>query len=189
VVPPAGTVAGHGYAYWLQRTWQLSFSGSLRPGHACPTLTSNGQRVGFLTLGTFAPGTQAISCREPAGLPLYMTGLTDECSTLKGDHPGFGTSDSALIRCARALFKPINETVTLDGVRVDMKQLVAATGVFRLHIGKHNPFGAPPGNARSAAYGPGVLLTGLATGTHVIHGLASVGGGPAYDITWTVHVG
>jgi hypothetical protein len=189
VVPPTGKVAGHGYAYWLQRTWQWSFSGSLRPGEACPTLTSNGQRVGLLTLGTFAPGRQKITCNEPAGRPLYLTALTDECSTLKGDHPNFGTSDTDLKRCAQTLSKPIKQTVTLDGIRVDMKKLIASTDVFRVHIGKHNAFGAPPGNARSAAYGPGLLLTGLETGTHVIHGLASVGHGPAYDITWTVHVG
>jgi hypothetical protein len=184
VVPPTGKVAGHGSGYWLQRSWQLLYSSSA-PVAPCQTLTSNGQRVGYLTQ-MFASGTQKITCNEPAGRPLFLIAASSECSTFKGDHPGFGTSDAQLKRCARVLFRPPKATLTLDGHRVDLNTLIAATGVFRVHVVKNNVFGAPPGNARSAAYGPILLLTGLGTGTHVIR---LAGPSPTHEVTWTVHVG
>src|ERR1700694_3088944 len=56
VVPANGKVAGHGYGYWLQRSWQVVFSSS-PPVKPCQTLTANGDRVAYLTLETLAPGT------------------------------------------------------------------------------------------------------------------------------------
>jgi hypothetical protein len=71
---------------------------------------------------------------------------------------------------------------------VTTQRLIAATGVYPVHIGKNNAFGAPPGDGRSAAYGYGLLLTGLGKGSHVIHTLASAGRA-TFDITWTLDVG
>jgi hypothetical protein len=186
VVPPNGKVAGHGYGYWLQRSWQFIFSSS-PPVKRCQTLTAGGQRVGYLTLAGLAPGTYKFTCGDSAGRPLYVDELSAECSTFKGDHGHFATSGPQLKRCARATFKGLKNTTTLDGRQVDMRRLNAATGVYPVRIGTHNAFGAPPGNGRSAAYGYGLLLSGLGKGTHVIHSLTS-GGGATFDVTWTVQV-
>lgn len=186
VVPPNGKVAGHGYAYWLQRSWQATFSAS-PPADACKSLTSNGQRVGYLTLKTLATGTYKYTCSEPAGRPMYVVELSSECSTFKGDHGKFGTSDKQLKRCARAELKGAKDTTTIDGRSVNVSKLVTATGAYAVHSPKNNPFGLPPGKGRSAAYGPGLLLTGFAKGTHIIHNRWS-GGTSKWDITWTVHV-
>jgi hypothetical protein len=185
VVPANGRVAGHGYGYWLERSWQFIFSSSpaVKP---CQTLIAGGQAVGYLTLATIPPGKHQITCSEPAGRALYADELSSECSTFKGDHGNFGTSGPQLERCAHATFKGLKNTTTVDGQRVDMKSLIAASAVYPVHIGKHNALGAPPANGRSAAYGYGLLLTGLANGTHVIHTVAHAGG--TLDITWTVHV-
>src|SRR5689334_22038146 len=85
VVPANGKVAGHGYAYWLVRSWQASLSAQA-PVNPCQTLTANRQRVALLTLKTDAPGTDAYTCSVPAGRPIYVDQLSDECSTFKGDH-------------------------------------------------------------------------------------------------------
>jgi hypothetical protein len=187
VVPANGKVAGHGYGYWLQRSWQFIFSSFSSPAaKPCQTLIAGGQAVGYLTLARIGPGKHKITCTEPAGRPLYADEVSSECSTFKGDHGNFGTSGPQLKRCARATFKGIKNTTTLDGRRVDMKSLIAASAVYPVHLGKHNPLGDPPGNGRSAAYGYGLLVSGLSQGTHVIHTVAKAGG--TLDITWTVHV-
>jgi hypothetical protein len=186
VVPAKGKIAGHGYGYWLQRSWQATFSAS-PPANPCKSLIANGQRVGYLTLKTTAPGTHRYTCSEPAERPMYVVGLSNECSTFKGDHGKFGTSDQQLKRCARALFDGAKDATTIDGHPVNVNKLVAATGAYAVQSPKNNPFGIPPGKGRSAAYGFGLLLTGFAKGTHIIHTLWSVGSSK-WDITFTVHV-
>jgi hypothetical protein len=119
--------------------------------------------------------------------------LSAECSTFHADHLTFGTSNSQLKRCARTEFIGGSPTVTttIDGHVVDVLKLVAATGVYRVHMPKNNVLGTnQPGNGRSAAYGPGLLLTGLAKGTHVIHSVATVSQpvNAKWVYTWTVRV-
>ena len=186
VVPPNGKVAGEGYAYWLERSWRTVFSIS-PPVSPCQTLTTNGQRVAYLTLTTLAPGTDKYTCSEAAGRPMYVVELSNECSTFKGDHGNFGTTDSQLKKCARALFEGAHETTTIDGKSVDVYKLIAATGAYHIHAAHNNILGLPPGNGRSAAYGYGLLLTGFAKGSHTIHTLASIGTS-AWNITFTVVV-
>ncbi len=187
VVPAKGKVAGEGYAYYLQRSWQLQFATS-PPAKPCSTLGVNGRTVGLLTLKTFTPGTYRYTCSEPAGRPLYGVALSNECSTFKGDHGKFGTSDSQLKKCARALFKGAKQTATVDGHSVAITKLLAATGVFAIHVPKKNLLGSgKAGSGRSAAYGYGLLDTGFAKGTHVIHGVGTIGT-IKFDVTWTLHV-
>jgi hypothetical protein len=185
VVPPKGKVAGKGYAYWLERSWQR-FLGRSPPANPCQTLTANGQRVGYLTLKTTAPGTDKYICGEPARRAMYVVGLSNECSTFQGDHNGFGTTPAALKRCARTGFKGARVTTTVDGHPVEANTLNAATGVYPVHVPKKNIFNAKPGSGQSAAYGSGLLLTGFSKGSHTIHSLWSVGSAK-WDITFTVH--
>ena len=118
---------------------------------------------------------------------MYVVEIGNECSTLKGDHGKFGTTDSQLRKCARALFKGAKQSSTVDGHSVNVSKLVTATGVYPIHVSKKPLFPLPAGNGRSAAYGPGLLLTGLSKGTHSIHGVTKIGTSK-WNITWTVHV-
>jgi hypothetical protein len=186
VVPANGTVAGHGYGYWLQRSWQATFSAT-PPAVPCKSLTANGQHVGYLTLKTLAPGTDRYTCSAPAGRPMYVVGLSNECSTFTGDHSTFGTSDQQLKRCARGLFQGAKDTTTIDGHSVNVDRLIAGTGAYAVHVPKNNPFGLAPGRGRSAAHGFGLLLTGFAKGTHIIQMRWSIATSK-WDITFTLHV-
>lgn len=186
VVPPTGKVAGEGYAYYEQRSTQklLDFSRPVRP---CQTLDVNGQRVAYLTLATIFPVTSKWTCSEPVGRPMYAVGIGNECSTFKGDHGHFGTTDSQLRKCARALYNGLMQRLTVDGHSVKVSKLITATGVFRIDVSKKPLFPLPSGKGRSASYGPGLLLTGLSKGTHIIHQVTT-GGTSKWNITWTVHV-
>ena len=187
VVPANGKVAGEGYAYYLERSWQITFATS-PPAEPCQTLTVNGKQVGLLTTKTLTPMPESYSCSEPTGRPVYAIQLGNECSTFKGDHGTFGTSDSQLKKCAVALFKGVKDTATVDGHSVKVTRLIATTGVYPVHVPKKNINGSgKAGMGRSAAHGYGLLLTGFSKGTHVIHALASVGTSK-WDITWTLHV-
>lgn len=187
VVSANGKVAGHGYRYWLMRSWQATFNAS-PPAHPCQSVLVDGRRVAYLTLKTIAPGARHYTCNEPAGRPLYLVGLSSECSTFKGDHANYRTSDHQLMRCAHALFAGAKDTTTLDGRSVNVDELIAATGAYNVDSPRNNPFGLPSGKGRSAAYGFGLLLTGFPRRTHSIHSLWSIGTSH-WDVRFTVHVG
>jgi hypothetical protein len=58
---------------------------------------------------------------------------------------------------------------------VDVHKLIAATEVYPVHVPKKNILNSHKASSgRSAAYGYGLLLTGLSKGTHTIHNLWSV---------------
>jgi hypothetical protein len=186
VVAPTGKVAGEGYTYYEQRSTQklLDSSQGQRP---CQTLAVNGQRVAYLTLSTVAPTTEKYTCSEPAERPMYAVGIGNECSTFTGDHDKFGTTDAQLRKCARALFKGAKQSFTVDGHSVNVSKLLTLTAAFPVDIPKNPLFPLPPGKGRSAAYGPGLLLTGFSQGTHSITGVTNLGTS-RWKVTWTVHV-
>lgn len=191
VVPLGGKVAGTGYAYWLKRQWQLQFAHT-PPYAPCQTMTVNGQKVGYLAIKSIAPATTKYTCNEPAGRPLYAVQLSAECSTFHGDHLTFGTSDAQLRKCARAEFLGGTPTITttIDGRAVNVMKLVTASGVYHVHNAKGNFVTSTKRSGRSAAYGPGLLLTGLTKGTHVIHSAAMITQPvkAKWVYTWTVTV-
>jgi hypothetical protein len=157
VVPPGGTVAGHGYGYWLAAADRVFFAygGSPPP---CQTLHADGQAVEFLD---GVDTDQQINYSVPTGEPIYVHGISNECSTIKGDHNGFGTSPAQLERCARKGFKGDGGTAWLDGVKVaNYRRLIAATNAVEIHVPKHNSFYIPGQSATSAGYGEGTAATG-----------------------------
>lgn len=188
VVPPAGKVAGHGYAFWMQRHWQLVFgldTSLSTSSNPCKILTAGGKQVAFLS-GPFNTGTH--SCTEPAGRPIYVNLVSAECDTFKGEHPGFGTSDAQLQLCSKSFYaRGGTASATVDGHAINVKALVRATGAFPVHAVASNPIGVPAGNGRAAAYGIGLLFTGFSKGTHTIHTVVTHGSAEQ-NITWTVDV-
>lgn len=186
VVPPTGKVAGHGYAYWMQRHWQYAYGLSAPASPSpCHTLSANGTQIAWLT-GPYSTGRHA--CREPVGRPLYVNLLSVACDTFKGEHPGFGSSDAQLQRCSKTFYaRHDTPSASIDGKAIDVTTLVTATGAFPIHAAAGNPIGVPAGNGRAAAYGIGLLFTGFAKGTHTIRCVAS-GGNGGQNLTWIVRV-
>jgi hypothetical protein len=161
VVPLGGKVAGEGYPYYLELYWQRFFA--QLPPVPCQTLRVGGTKIAYLGAATGGSYT----CHEPAGRGIYAPQQTGECSTLKGDNKG-GTTPADLERCARAVWHGIPYTLTLDGHPIDLGKLVTATGVY--FVPKVALHGVSAKTAHSAAYGAGLLLSGLTPGTHTLVG-------------------
>jgi hypothetical protein len=185
VVPPGGKAAGEGYAYWLAAKEQSSFASPPSGPKVCDTLHARGGVVTFLDGGNVG-GT--ITCNDPASRPIYVDGVTNECSTLPGDHTGFGTSSAQLKRCARAGFKGVSGTATLDGVRIaNYPNLIVATNAIHIRVPKRNQFGIKAQSGTSAAYGEGLLLSGLPAGPHTLH-ITSTISGKTYAVTYKLRI-
>ena len=185
VVPSRGEVAGHGYAYWMERHWQFAFAmskSSAQSRNHCQSLTANGKQVAFL----IGASTGTHSCSESLGLPIYINLVSADCATYSGQHTGFGTSDKQLALCSKHYFAGVGTiSASIDGKAVNVKTLVAGTGGFPVHAVAGNVLGVTAGPGRAAAYGVGLLLAGLSKGTHTIHCVA-----PSVEanVTWAVHV-
>ena len=167
VVGPRGEAAGGGYAHWLAVKDRLGFDTSAPGLPVCGSQRGPGGRIAFLVGGGHQQ--RKFSCGEPAGRPIYVDGLTNECSTLKGDHNGYGTSNAQLARCAPHGYQGLSASAWLDGKRITSyhKLLVLAPPVS-FHLPKNNPFGIPAQSGRSVAYGEGLLLVGLSVGIHTV---------------------
>ena len=161
--------AGEGYAYYIERSWQITFDSPalLRTGN---TITVGGERVAMLPTG-YSGKPEEHTCNVAAGRSIYVDGIGDECSTIHGDHARFGTTDSDRTRCPRAMYVGghASGTASIDGRPVaNQGKTIVATGVYAVHVPK-NIFGTKRRSGRSAVYGEAVLLSGSSRGTHVIH--------------------
>jgi hypothetical protein len=178
VVPPNGKVGGKGYSYYLERGWKVSFGA---PG-PCQMVTVGGLRVAVVN------PTDGPTCTEPAGRPIYVPGPSDECSTFPGDHNGFGKTASQLKQCARAGMQNSVVHASVDGHRVPhYARFITATEVFAFHLPKNRFPGIKQRKGRSAAYGYGLLLTGLTKGTHTVGHVGTLNG-MKIDVTATLRV-
>ena len=72
--------------------------------------------------------------------------------------------------CARRNYKgAADATASIDGKRVSgYHKLVTATGVFPFHLPKKNILGSKMRSGRGAAYGEGLLVSGLSRASHRI---------------------
>ena len=181
VVPAGGKVVGKGYAYFLERWWLTNFAASAPPP-SCGTMAVGGQTVA-LALGSLKPGATT-TCTEPAGRAIYVVQPSNECSTLKGDHKGFGTTAADLVKCASAGLKRASYSASLDGHPINLHALLSATGVFFVP----KVVGASAPTAHSAADGTGILLRGLSTGPHSLHATAVIPGAENTNYTLKLHV-
>ena len=189
LVPARGTVAGHGYAYYLERAWRTTFAGPALP-KTCNTIPVGGQRVAML-LGGYSGKPEKHICSVSAGEPIYVDGISEECSTIHGDHGKFGTTDTDLKRCARAIYLGGHATggASVDGRPVaELAKTIVATGVYLIHLPEKNILGAKQRSGRSAAYGEGLLLSGFSRGTHSIVTTGKLGKFHA-EVTDTVTIG
>src|SRR5204863_6130274 len=125
-VPAGGQIAGHGYGQWLRTSWQLFFrTPPVLP--ACQSAQTSAGRVGML-MGGYSGKKAQYTCNETAGQPLYVNGLSAECSTLEKP-PFHGETPRELERCARRNMKGArNLSASVDGQAVaDYKQLIPSS--------------------------------------------------------------
>jgi hypothetical protein len=191
VVGPAGKAAGGGYAHWLAVRNRLLFTTPASGSPVCSTQHGPRGVIAFLAGG--GRGKPEFSCNEPVGRPIYIAGLTNECSTIKGDHKGYGTSDAQLRRCARHGYKGLSASARLDGAPVtDYHKLIATAPAIAFRLSKNNPFGLKPQSGRSVAYGEGLLLSDLRAGTHTVRiseTFPAPNQGSDNIVTYRLHIG
>jgi hypothetical protein len=188
VVGPHGKLAGQSYGDWLRDSWQLALS-KTPSASACQTMRIGGIKVAML-IGGYSGKPERHDCRIPGSTPLYVNGLSAECSTVE-QPPFHATTPAGLHRCARRNFRgATNLAATVDNQPVrGYLALISASPVYTFHLPKHNLLGVAARSGRSAAYGEGLLLLGLAAGTHTIHITGDVPGAAfAYDVTYTLNV-
>ena len=188
VVGPHGKLASQGYGEWLRNSWQLALSKT--PGaSACQTIRTGGTTVAML-IGGYSGKTEHHNCQIPTTTPIYVNGLSAECSTVEPP-PFHAKTPADLQRCARHnLNGATNLAATIDGHPVrGYRALISPSPVYTFHLPKHNLLRVTARSGRSAAYGEGLLLRGLRAGTHTIHITGNVpADGFAYDVTYTLHL-
>jgi hypothetical protein len=162
VVPSTGGVAGHDYAYWLQRDWEFYFTSPSQ----CQSATVNGQTVSLAE----SIGGGNSSCHMPAGHPIFVNSLSTECSTIPGHHNGWGTSKSQLQKCSRTVTEKARITEWLDGQRVPNFGRVFWKTVkqFSVNVPAGRFKGFKGGQVRAAAWGWSLLLKKLSKGKHTV---------------------
>jgi hypothetical protein len=165
VVPPSGSAAGGNYAYWLKQTWERYFSVAGGPG-ACQTAPS---ATASVTLAEDISGGKS-SCNVPAGQPAFVNELGMECSSIPGQHNGYGTSTSALQQCARAKVQSALISVYIDGKRLSDfgKYYWKSTKAFTTSVAPNRFPGFNGSSATAAAWGWSLLFKSLPKGTHTI---------------------
>ena len=183
VVQPTGTVYGQSYTYYLQQVWTYYFASS----SMCQTATVGGHKVALAE--DYKSGTS--TCTVPAGEPIFINSLSTECSDLPGQHNGWGTSDSDLQKCSRAITEKALITEWLDGQRVPnfgkifWKQVPA----FTASVSPGRFAGVTQSSTRASAWGWSLLLKGLPKGTHTVKCKATYpSGGTEFASTVTLKV-
>ena len=81
-------------------------------------------------------------------------------------------------------------TASADGRPVeDYRALISRTTVFTIHLPQNNLFDSRERTARSAAFGEGLLLRWLSTGTHIIRTTSVVPNVFSAEVTYTLPIG
>jgi hypothetical protein len=174
IVPKGGKVAGRTYAQWLGAWWQLRLN---RPPDVSICREVDG--VAVLIGGRNADGGGELdACTIPVGQPVYLNGLAAECSTLQRK-PLHGSTSAQLRSCARRAYKGAKMTATLDGRPVKAyRSYATASPVVAVKLPRINVLKSKRRTGRVAAYGVGLLLTGLTVGTHVVRQRGGLPGAP-----------
>jgi hypothetical protein len=167
VLPRSASVYGQSYRDLMTRTWELYFtSPRLEP---CQTVSINGRPVTLVE--NFHGGRS--SCRVPAHQPIYINEYTTHCSTIPGDHAGFGTTANDLMTCSRGLGGAT--TKVLISVWLDRRNVPRfgnvfwrGTLAFPVQLTPKRFEGVAVRQIRAAAWGWSLLLRGLPKGNHTV---------------------
>jgi hypothetical protein len=184
VVPSSGGIAGHPYGYWLQRAWEFHFQSSA----PCQTARVSGRSVALAE--DIGGGTS--SCHVSVHQPIFVNSLSTACSTIPGQHNGWGTSDADLQKCSRTVTERALITEWLDGTRVANfgKTFWKSVPAFSVTVPAHRfKTFSRGGRVRAAAWGWSLLLKGLPKGRHTVRCKATYPSGKLeFQSTVTLYV-
>lgn len=215
VSPVNASALGATYGEWSAKFWQWNFSMPVEHHPLFETADCSAGQTGNLWFlgGTAASfeqidqgngvilGTATRTCTVPPGTWLFIPLVNAECSTLPGDHPGFGTTEADLRACATYFTNFVNlstMTASLDGVPITaLNQYRAGSPLFSIGpLPANNIAGAPAGSTATAVSdGYYLMLHPLSVGQHILKfhaelDLRSIGGSDfVQDITYIITVG
>ena len=130
------------------------------------------EHVWFLAIVSH-PGTTVRSCTLPAGTPLFVISVANECSNIEPP-PFFGQTEAELRACAAEGFDAVFSgpvSVSVDGSEVpDLRTFRVQTPLFQYTLPEGNLYGFPAGTTATAAIQDGmfVMVKPLRPGTHVV---------------------
>ena len=127
-------------------------------------------------------------CNVPAGDYVFIEYPSTECSTVE-PRPFHATTDAGLVRCARS-FAPVKSSLALDGQVLSPSGSVVSTGAFSFTMPATGNFLEIPGKTggRAAAYGQGLMLGPLTSGTHSIVRVSQYRKSPIRAVTFQLKV-
>ena len=108
---------------------------------------TGGEAFGCWSLGgTVAPfgPTGVSSCTVKPGTRILVAASSFECSSVRGDHGSFGTTDAELRTCARQNDLQSAPPVTVDGRAVQVREV--ETALLEIVLPADNLFGATGGD-------------------------------------------
>jgi hypothetical protein len=172
LVSGAGSVAGRGYGEWVVADWRWRASlPDVTPDKtSCFTVSQHGP-VWFLGGSEFKGSSMTRTCTIPTGRYIMLDVPAAECSTAERP-PFYARTDSGLVRCARTWWKKHagEETLTLDGTKLEPPGYVGGTRVFSFTFPARNNYLHVGGRtrARGAIYGAATILRPLIPGPHTL---------------------
>jgi len=179
VVQKGGTVAGQDYAYYMKIVWTQYFADKTAPPR-CETIKVNGARVGVVT--DFGGGNT--TCKEPAGRPIYINEVSDECSSLPGQHP-LGDSDLEIAKCSwnTEQYARVIASINTKNIYHFGRNIWVGTGgtgkAFSVNMPAGRFKGVPAQTVRTYGWGWSLLLKGFSKGKYVVR---SKGQHPNYSV-------
>jgi hypothetical protein len=188
---PRSAVFGMTYGDWAAAFWQWEASLPLSKN---PAVTGTNCLIGqengpvFFAPASFG-GSMTVSCTIPARKAIFITVLTDECSTVE-PAPFHGSNPQELRNCNGAGTDPLDPntlTLTVDNKPVvrDLRPFRVQTPSFKFIMPSSDNFLHLPGvaSATSELDGYFVMLQPLPKGQHVIHSGGSFTSGPPAGFT------
>jgi hypothetical protein len=172
LVPGSGSVAGRGYDQWVVAAWRWRASlPDVTPNRSSCFTTSQHGPVWFLGGSVLKGSSMTRTCTIPAGRYIMLDFPSVECSTAERP-PFYARSDSGLVRCAKTWWMkhPGEETLTLDGTKLEPPGYVGGTSAFSFTFPGRNNYLHVRGHtrARGAVYGAATILRPLSPGPHTL---------------------
>jgi hypothetical protein len=172
LVPGNGSVAGRGYGQWVESAWRsrTSLPDVTSDRSSCLTTSQHGP-VWFLGGSASKGSSLTQTCTIRAGRYIMLDVPSVECSTAERP-PFYARTDGGLVRCARTWWKKHvgEETLTLDGTKLEPPGYIGGTGVFSFTMPARNNYLHVRGHrrARGAIYGVATILRPLRPGPHTL---------------------
>jgi hypothetical protein len=167
VVPKGGTLAGQNYSYYMKALWTRYFTQTPAPAR-CETLNVNGVKVALVT--DFGGGKT--TCSVPAGRPIYINEVSDECSSLAGQHPlGDTGNDIALCSWNTEQYARVVASINKKNVYHFGRNDWVGTGggrVFSVNVPAGRFHGVPAQTVRTYGWGWSMLLKGFSKGKYIV---------------------